>query len=127
MVDVFLGGDILLENVRSNITIRSDITVQKALEQKKRFDQIFKAKIEEEHKQDRKLLDACYEMESLFIDSMLKSMRKTILETNFFGKSLAKDIFRDMLYSEYAKIMAKTDQFGLAHDIYEQLSVQKTL
>jgi flagellar protein FlgJ len=121
MIDIFMGGDILLDDIRSNIP------VQKASEHKKQFDQVFKAKIEEEDKQDKKLLNACYEMETLFIDTMLKSMRKTVLETNFFGKSLAKDIFRDMLYSEYAKIMAKTDQFGLAHDIYEQLSVQKTL
>ncbi|UCB44575.1 MAG: rod-binding protein [Spirochaetota bacterium] len=121
MIDILSRGDILLDSVRSNIP------VQKASEQKTQFDQIIKAKIEEGDKKDKKLLDACYEMETLFIDNMLKSMRKTILETNFFGKSLAKDIFRDMLYSEYAKIMAKTDQFGLAHDIYEQLSVQKTL
>jgi flagellar protein FlgJ len=121
MTDVFLPGDILLDGIRSNIT------VQKASEQKSRFDQIFKAKFEEADKQDKKLLDACYDMEAIFIDSMLKSMRKTILETNFFGKSLAEDIFRDMLYSEYAKIMAKTDQFGIAREIYDQLSVQKTL
>jgi flagellar protein FlgJ len=68
-----------------------------------------------------KLLEACYEMEALFIGTMLKQMRKTIEESDFFGKSLAKEIFSDMLYDEYAKLMAKSDQIGLARQIYKQL------
>ncbi|HEB31306.1 MAG TPA: muramidase [Spirochaetes bacterium] len=72
---------------------------------------------------DKKLMDLCYDMEALFVGNMLKSMRKTIIENDFFGKSLAKDIFQDMLYDEYAQLMARTDQFGLAHQIYNQLSV----
>jgi flagellar protein FlgJ len=71
---------------------------------------------------DEKLLSACRDMEALFTGIMLKSMRKTIHESGFFGKSLAKDIYSDMLYDEYAKLMAKTDQIGLARQIYDQLS-----
>jgi flagellar protein FlgJ len=70
---------------------------------------------------DRELLDVCYEMESIFVGQMLKTMRKTVMETDFFGKSMAKDIFNDMLYDEYAKLMAKSDAFGLARQIYDQL------
>ena len=70
---------------------------------------------------DIKLLDVCYEMEAIFIGQMLKTMRKTVMETDFFGKSMAKDIFNDMLYDEYAKVMAKSDEFGLARQIYKQL------
>lgn len=70
---------------------------------------------------DKELLDVCYEMESIFVGQMLKTMRKTVMETNFFGKSMAKDIFNDMLYDEYAKVMAKSDAFGLARQIYTQL------
>jgi flagellar protein FlgJ len=72
---------------------------------------------------DKKLLDLSYEMESIFIGQMLRTMRNTVMETNFFGKSMAKDIFNDMLYDEYAKLMARTDQFGLARQIYNQLRV----
>ena len=70
---------------------------------------------------DKELLDVCYEMESIFVGQMLKTMRKTVMETDFFGKSMAKDIFNDMLYDEYAKVMAKSDAFGLARQIYDQL------
>ena len=76
---------------------------------------------------DRKLLDACYEMESIFVGLMLKTMRKAVPQSGFFGESLANDIFRDMLYDEYAKIMARSDQLGIARQIYDQLRVRKTI
>lgn len=70
---------------------------------------------------DRKLLEVSYEMEALFIGQMLKTMRNTIMESDFFGKSMIKDVFNDMLYDEYARMMAKSDHFGLARQIYEQV------
>ena len=70
---------------------------------------------------DKELLDICYEMESIFVGQMLKTMRKTVMETDFFGKSMAKDIFNDMLYDEYAKLMARSDSFGLAQQMFTQL------
>ena len=97
--------------------------VQKAVSQGEKFDRILSRKLENN---DKEMLDACYGMETLFIEDLFKSMRRTIPKSDFFGQSLAKDIFRDMLYSEYAKIAAKSDQFGLARQIYEQLSVQNT-
>jgi len=68
-----------------------------------------------------KLMDVCYQMEALFLGTMLDAMRRTVHESEFFGKSMAKDIFRDMLYDEYANLMARTDRIGLARQIYEQL------
>ena len=76
---------------------------------------------------DKKLMDVCYDMEALFIGIMLKAMRNTVPESDFFGNSIANDIFRDMLYDEYASIMAKSDQFGIARQIYDQLRVRKTV
>lgn len=67
------------------------------------------------------LMDVCYQMEALFIGQMLDAMRETVHESEFFGKSMAKDIFSDMLYDEYAKLMARTDQVGLARHIYNQI------
>jgi len=53
---------------------------------------------------DRRLLDVCHEMEALFIGVMLKTMRSTIEESDFFGKSMAKDIFRDIRKSDVQSI-----------------------
>ena len=76
---------------------------------------------------DKKLMDVCEDMEALFIGIMLKAMRNTVEESDFFGNSLANEIFRDMLYDEYAVIMAKTGQIGISQQIYDQLRVQKTV
>lgn len=119
-----LGGFPIVGNELLDTAVSTQ-SVQKAVSQKQRFEQILSEKLENE-KYDEKLLDACYDMETLFIENLYDAMRKTVPESDFFGQSLAKDIFRDMLYSEYAKIAAKSDQFGLARQIYEQLSVQKT-
>jgi len=79
----------------------------------------------EEKSNNKKLLEVCHEMEALLIGVMLKSMRSTIGESDFLGKSMAKDIFRDMLYDEYARMMARTDQLGIGRIIYNQLLVDK--
>ncbi|HXK65704.1 MAG TPA: rod-binding protein, partial [Spirochaetota bacterium] len=72
---------------------------------------------------DKKLMDVCIEMESLFVYQMLKEMRKTVHKENdlLYG-GMAQEIFEDMLYNEYALQMSKTANFGLAKTLYEQLS-----
>ena len=76
----------------------------------------------EKEKYKKKLLDVCHQMEAIFINIMLKSMRRTINETGFMGESLAKNIFSDMLYEEYSRIIANSDQIGIGKLIYKQLS-----
>jgi flagellar protein FlgJ len=96
-----------------------------------RFSEILKDKLaipqDTTDKEDKKLLEACYDMESILIGNLLKAMRSTVGESDFFGKSIAKDIFRDMLYEEYAKLMARTDQIGISRQIYDHLREQKTV
>jgi flagellar protein FlgJ len=45
---------------------------------------------------EEKLKKACMDFESLFIHQILKSMRQTISETNFFGGGPAEEIFTDL-------------------------------
>ncbi len=72
---------------------------------------------------DKKLMDVCIEMESLFVYQMLKEMRKTVhKENDLLHGGMAQEIFEDMLYNEYALQMSKTAHFGLAKTLYEQLS-----
>lgn len=52
---------------------------------------------------------------ALLIQTMLDSMRKTInAEDNPLYGGLARDIFDDMLYQEYAQQLAQSDALGLA-------------
>ncbi len=72
---------------------------------------------------DKKLMDVCYEFESLMINQMLKVMKKTVHKENslLYGGN-AEEVFEDMLYDKYSMSMAKTANFGLAKQIYDQLN-----
>jgi flagellar protein FlgJ len=63
------------------------------------------------------------EFEVLFAKQMLDSMRATLnTEDDMFHGGMAQDIFEDMLYEEYARMMAKTGSLGVGDIIYNQYS-----
>ena len=55
---------------------------------------------------------------------MLSSMRDTIHHTSLFGKEndFARGMYEDMLYDNYAEALTKNTNFGLADQIYLELS-----
>ncbi len=71
---------------------------------------------------DPKLRDACEEFETLFLKQMLGSMRKNIQKSGLLDGGMSEEIFQDMLYDEYARMMAKSGDFGIARIMYDQLS-----
>ena len=70
---------------------------------------------------DAKLRETASEFEAIFIQQMLKSMRKTSLESDLLPKSEGEKIFRSMLDEQYAKLSAKSGSLGLGQMIYHQL------
>ena len=70
---------------------------------------------------DTRLREASNEFEAIFIQQMLKTMRKTSLESNFIKKSEGEKIFRSMLDEQYAILSAKSGRLGLGKMIYQQL------
>ncbi|HNU90478.1 MAG TPA: rod-binding protein [Spirochaetota bacterium] len=73
---------------------------------------------------DRRLMDACVEMESLFVAKMLKEMRKTVHKGEMLHGGFAEEIFEDMLYDEYALSLSKNSSIGIAGMLYDQLSLR---
>lgn len=72
--------------------------------------------------QDR-LREAATQFEALFIKQMLSAMRATLNEENrLIDDGMAGRFYNDMLYDEYAQMMAKTAGLGLADMIVKQLS-----
>jgi len=71
---------------------------------------------------DRSRLEAvAKEFESLFAKQMLDSMRDTLnSEDDMLNGGMAQDIFDDMLYDEYARMMANTGSLGIADMIVDQ-------
>jgi peptidoglycan hydrolase FlgJ len=68
-----------------------------------------------------RLKEACRDFEAIFLKQMLSAMKKTVGKSELINGGMAEDIFEDMLYDEYAKIMSKTGSFGLADLMFRQL------
>ncbi len=71
---------------------------------------------------DKKLMNVCVEMESIFVSRMLSEMRKTLPKEKLVDGGFAEKIFEDMLYDEYALNLSKTSNLGIATMLYNDLS-----
>jgi len=73
-----------------------------------------------------KLYEQSLELESYFVKILLSSMRNTVSKTNLAGgNDFAGKMYEDMLYDEYSRGMTKNAGFGLADQVYLQLTKQK--
>ena len=68
------------------------------------------------------LFKACQEFESLFINEIFKSMRRTIPQGTLLQTGMAEDIFQGMMDEEMAKEAARKNSFGLATMLYKSLA-----
>lgn len=69
-----------------------------------------------------KLYEKSLELESYFVKMMVSSMRKTISKAAG-NTSYAQSMYEDMIYDEYTASLTKNARFGLADQIYLELSV----
>lgn len=75
--------------------------------------------------ENSKLKQACADFEAILLDSMFQSMKKTLSGDDIFGKSLGRDIFESMYYTQMSKDLAtKGNGLGLGENLYQQLSSQ---
>lgn len=73
-------------------------------------------------KKDNKLMELCYQMESILVGKMLKTMRNTVHKNEFIHGGFAEEIFEDMLYDEYALNLSRKENLGIAAMLYDDLS-----
>ena len=73
-------------------------------------------------KQHKRLWDTCVESESLFVNNMLKEMRKSIHKSDWLHGGFAEEIFEDMLYDKYSLEISKNSNLGMAKMLYNELS-----
>jgi peptidoglycan hydrolase FlgJ len=66
------------------------------------------------------------DFEAIFVNMLIKAMRKTVPETGLFGSDSASDTYQDMFDEQLAVEMSQGRGLGLADVIYRQLS-QKDL
>jgi|YNPMSStandDraft_2_1061718.scaffolds.fasta_scaffold00069_24 flagellar protein FlgJ len=78
------------------------------------------------HADEKKMREVAAEFESLFINELFKSMRRTVPKSDFLNGGLRQDIFEDMLYEEYARKLSHNGGIGLGDTVYKYLlSTQK--
>lgn len=83
----------------------------------------------ERRREERKLAEACKDFEKIFIEQVLKEMRRGLNEGASFGTSSAStaadksrsSFFRDQMYGGFADHLAKEGSFGLGDVLFEQL------
>lgn len=70
------------------------------------------------------LYEKALELESYFIKIMLSSMRGTLSGTSAYGteKSYAQKMYEDMMFDELAVSVTKNAGFGLADQVYIELT-----
>jgi len=85
------------------------------------FNQMKKIPQVKNFSEETKLREAANDFEAIFVQQMLKTMRKTSLESNFIQKSEGEKYFRSVLDEHYAQIAAKSGSLGLGEMIYKQL------
>lgn len=73
---------------------------------------------------DVKLRKACQEMEGVFLNMLLKSMRSTIPKADLGGSTLQQDTMQSMFDMEMTRNMASAGGVGLADMMYRNLTRQ---
>jgi len=76
-------------------------------------------------KPDEKLQKAAQEFEALFVGYLLKSMRKSIPESNLFGNGISGNMYQGMFDEKIAEAVSGKGGIGLADNLIEYL--QKNL
>jgi flagellar protein FlgJ len=76
----------------------------------------------DKNQDSQKLMQACKELESVFVNMMFKNMRATVPSDGFIEKSFGRETFEGMLDEEIAKTIGKGQGIGLAQQMYKQLS-----
>jgi flagellar protein FlgJ len=73
--------------------------------------------------EDEKLLDACRQFESYFVEQMYKQMMATVPEDplDTGTNSMLVDYYKDNLVKEYASKTTEQEGLGLANMLYEQM------
>jgi len=70
----------------------------------------------------KKLWQASQDFESIFVSFLVKAMRQSVDRSGLVPVNQGEKIFQGMLDDEYAKIVTRNGQLGLAEMIYQQMS-----
>ena len=76
---------------------------------------------EPESKTDEELMETCKQFESLFVNQLLKEMRKTVPKDGIIAQSQEEEMFTSMFDEEVSKQISNSGRMGLAEMLFDQL------
>ncbi len=71
--------------------------------------------------QDRQLREVADSYESIFLNQLIQSMRKTVQYDGVVPQSHAEKVYQSMLDDEYSKSMAKSGSIGISEMVYDYM------
>ncbi|MEQ8173743.1 MAG: rod-binding protein [Syntrophomonadaceae bacterium] len=112
----------MLSSVNNNISNQASnlVLASKTSSGSKDFATQFASALKSED--SKKLYQACQDLESVFVNTVMKTMRQSIQKGGLLGDSFAEETFQSMLDEEYSKQVSKTRTLGIADMLYKQLS-----
>ncbi|MDQ2086515.1 rod-binding protein [Herbivorax sp. ANBcel31] len=75
-----------------------------------------------ENKDEKALKEVCREFEGLLLNMVYKQMRATVPKSDLIPQDAGREIFESMLDDELVKEASNNRSYGLAEDLYRQLS-----
>ncbi len=109
-------------NMNGLQTVQSSASAAREASQLSSFNQALNTAIQNDDQ--KKLYESCQELESVFLNKVLDSMRACISHSDLIPRGFATETYESMLFDEYAKNMSKTSSLGIADILYKQLSSQ---
>lgn len=82
-------------------------------------------KIDPLSQDDAALKKACTEFETIFIESVIKAMRKTVPKDGLFSGGFGEDVFQELLDQEIAGQIGGRGGLGIADMLYNQLNAKR--
>lgn len=73
---------------------------------------------------NEKLKQLCKDFEAIMVSMVIKSMREAIPKDGIIPDSLGQEVFQSMLDDEYAELMVQNQDFGIAQQLYNQLTAK---
>ncbi|GAB4336210.1 MAG: hypothetical protein Kow0037_17110 [Calditrichia bacterium] len=81
-------------------------------------------KIKQKPRDEAELQKTAEDFEALFVNFLLKSMRKTVMKSGLLDTGLGGEIWQGVFDSELSRVVAKNRQLGIAEMLVKQLSQQ---
>jgi flagellar protein FlgJ len=114
-----INSDQYLSMLQERTKAQQDRTTEKEFVEK--LNQLQNSESTGEEREE-KLKKVSQKFSALFVNLMLKEMRKTIPKSEYLDGGLKEDIFREKLDQEYVKEISSSKQLSIAKSLYEQLS-----